>query len=44
MDFVTVDGFEIGVVSYGSDVPELYNLGECPLYMVRAAFLMPYGE
>ena len=32
MDFVTVDGFEIGVVSYGSDAPELYNLGECLLY------------
>ncbi|HMQ69460.1 MAG TPA: M20/M25/M40 family metallo-hydrolase [Ignavibacteria bacterium] len=32
MDFVTVDGFETGVVSYGSDAPELYNLGECLLY------------
>ena len=32
MDFVTVDGFVTGVVSYGSDAPELYNLGECLLY------------
>jgi len=32
MDFVTVDGFDTGVVSYGSDAPELYNLGECLLY------------
>jgi acetylornithine deacetylase len=32
MDFYTVDGFETGVVSYGSDAPELYNLGERLLY------------
>lgn len=32
MDFVTVDGFETGIVSYGTDAPELYNLGECLLY------------
>jgi len=27
-----VEGFETGVVSYGSDAPELYNLGERLLY------------
>jgi acetylornithine deacetylase len=32
MDFYTVEGFETGVVSYGSDAPELYNLGERLLY------------
>ena len=32
MDFITVDGFESGIVSYGTDAPELFNLGECLLY------------
>ncbi|MCE1164367.1 MAG: M20/M25/M40 family metallo-hydrolase [Bacteroidetes bacterium] len=30
--FHTLAGFEKGVVSYGSDAPELYNLGKCLLY------------
>lgn len=32
MDFISLDGFETGIVSYGTDAPELYNLGECLLY------------
>lgn len=30
--FHTLDGFEKGIVSYGSDAPELYNLGKRLLY------------
>lgn len=32
MNFFTVEGFENGIVSYGSDAHELYNLGERLLY------------
>ena len=32
IEFHTVDGFETGVVSYGSDAPELPNLGKPMLY------------
>jgi len=32
IEFHTVEGFETGIVSYGSDAPELYNLGKRLLY------------
>ena len=32
IEFHTVDGFETGVVSYGSDAPELPNLGKPMMY------------
>lgn len=32
IEFHTMDGFETGVVSYGSDAPELTNLGKPMLY------------
>lgn len=32
IQFHTVEGFETGIVSYGSDAPELYNLGKRLLY------------
>lgn len=32
IEFYTVEGFETGVVSYGSDAPELTNLGKPILY------------
>jgi len=32
IEFHTVEGFDTGTVSYGSDAPELYNLGKRLLY------------
>jgi acetylornithine deacetylase len=32
IEFHTVEGFETGIVSYGSDAPELFNLGKRLLY------------
>ena len=32
IEFYTIEGFETGIVSYGSDAPELFNLGKRLLY------------